>query len=113
MPTGNGSSSNKGKHAAAVPKAVGLRFEKQRLVVELDDQREVSVPLSRYPTLAKAKPSQRNAWELIGRGVGFHWESLDLDLSVRGLVGGLPEIIPPPPKLRRGAGTRRLERGAA
>ena len=32
--------------------AVGLRFERGRLVVELNDQREISVPLERYPTLA-------------------------------------------------------------
>src|SRR5438034_754236 len=76
------------------PLAVGLRFEKDRLIVELDDQREVSVPLKRYPTLAKARPSQRVGWQLIGAGNGFYWKSLDLDLSVRGLVSGLPEVIP-------------------
>ena len=59
MSTGNG---NKIRE----PLAVGIRFEKGRLVVELDDQREVSVPLSRYPTLAKARPSERKGWKLIG-----------------------------------------------
>jgi Protein of unknown function (DUF2442) len=82
------------------PLAVGLRFEKGRLIVELDDQREVSIPLSRFPTLAKARPAQRADWELIGPGKAFYWKALDLDLSVRGLVGGLPEVIPAPP-LRR------------
>jgi hypothetical protein len=98
MSTGNG---NKIRE----PLAVGLRFAKGRLIVELDDQRDVSVPLSRYPTLAKARPSQRAAWELIGPGKAFYWKSLDLDLSVRGLVSGLPEVIPAPPRrpLRRAA----------
>jgi len=96
MPTGNGS---KGE-----PEAVGLRFAKDRLVVELDDEREVSVPLSRYPSLLKARPAARNDWKLIGPGRGFYSASLDLDLSVRGLVSGLPELIPAPP--RRPAGSR-------
>jgi hypothetical protein len=34
---------------------------------------------------------------MIGPGKAFHWKSLDLDLSVRGLVSGLPEILPAPP----------------
>jgi hypothetical protein len=102
MPTGN---ANK----TAEPTAVGLRFEKGRLVVTLDDQREVSVPLGRYPTLLRARPAQRAAWRIIGRGIGFHWKDLDLDLSVRGLVGGLPEVIPAPPPRPR---LRRVKRAA-
>jgi hypothetical protein len=94
MRTGNGSN-------RAAPNAVGVKFEKGRLIVILDDQREVSVPLNRYPTLQRARPAQRNDWRLIGRGLGFHWEALDLDLSVAGLVNGLPELIPPPPTLKR------------
>ena len=96
MRTGNGNN-------PAAPNAVGVRFERGRLIVILDDEREVSVPLSRYPTLQRARAAQRNDWRLIGRGLGFHWESLDLDLSVRGLVSGLPEVIPPPPSLQRRA----------
>ncbi len=94
MRTGNGSS-------AIEPRGRGLRIEKGRLIIELNDQREVSIPLSRYPTLQRARPAQRARWRLIGRGLGFHWEDLDLDLSVRGLVRGLPEVVPPPPPIPR------------
>src|SRR4051794_10111104 len=73
MRTGNGS------RIKDEPRAVGLRFERNRLTVTLDDDREVSVPLSWYPTLQKATPSQRRDWELIGPGKGFFWQSLDLD----------------------------------
>jgi hypothetical protein len=100
MSTGSGKT-------AREPRATGLRFERGRLVVELDDERQVSVPLRRYPTLARAKPAQRKRWKLIGPGKGFYWESLDLDLSVRGLVSGLREVIPAPHP-RRG-----VSRGAA
>jgi len=80
-------------------RATGLRFEKGRVVVILDDDREVSVPLSKYPSLLHATPTQRRAWEIIGDGDGFHWESLNLDLSTYGLVNGIREGIPRPPKL--------------
>jgi len=94
MPTGNGNNVNDSSlHGAAA----GLRFDGDRLIVELDDGREVSVPLARYPSLLDAAPAQRAAWELIGPAKGFHWEDLDLDLSVHGLLHGIPEGIPRPP----------------
>ena len=33
-----------------------------------------------------ATPEQRERWHLIGRGVGIHWEELDEDISVAGLL---------------------------
>ncbi len=78
-------------------RAAGVRFEGERLVVCLADEREVSLPLKRYPTLAKATAEQRDQWELIGDGAGVRWEDLDLDLCVQALVAGLPEGMPAPP----------------
>ena|SRR5438046_591668 len=60
-----------------------------RLVVDLDDGRTLSVPLSWYPRLAHASASERSHWELIGRGLGIHWPDLDEDLSVDGLLAGV------------------------
>ena len=97
MSTGNG---NKRK-VNREPKALALRFNGDRLVVALDDEREVSVPLRRYPTLRNATAKQRAAWQLIGPAKGFYWPALDLDLSVRGLISGLPEVIPAPPPVKR------------
>jgi hypothetical protein len=79
----------------------------------LDDEREVSVPLKRYPTLLKARRAQRADWQLIGPGKGFHWKSLDLDLSVRGIVSGLPEVIPAPPPRSKQTARPRASHGAA
>ena len=97
MPTGNGKKvkASKAPHISAT----GLRFERGRLVVRLIDDREVSVPLSRYPTLHRASPVERSRWRLIGGGQGFHWPDLDLDLSTAGLTSGLAEFIPRPPGL--------------
>src|SRR5687767_2948343 len=82
-------------------RATGLRFATDRLIVVLADEREVSVPLRLYPTLRAATPAKRRAWELLGGGRGFHWKDLDLDLSVAGLVNGLREAIPRPPRNTR------------
>ena len=106
MSTGNG------KKGADELRAVGLRFEKSRLIIELADEREISVPLRRYPSLHRAKPAARKQWRLIGGGAAFHWPALDLDLSTEGLVNGLPERIPAPPSLRDKRAVRRA-RGAA
>jgi hypothetical protein len=80
-------------------RATGLRFDKARIVVILDDDREISLPLTKYPSLLKASGAERRNWEIIGDGDGFHWESLNLDLSTYGLVNGIREGIPRPPKL--------------
>lgn len=56
------------------------------MYVQLIDGREIGVPLEWFPTLRDATPEQRNEWRLIGRGVGIHWESLDEDISVEGIL---------------------------
>ena len=66
--------------------ATAVRFDAERMHVQLSDGREISVPLEWFPTLRNASDKQRNNWRLIGRGVGIHWEDLDEDLSVEGLL---------------------------
>ena len=66
--------------------AVGVRFDDEILHVQLTDGREISVPLEWFPTLRDATEAQRSNWRLIGRGVGIHWEDLDVDISVAGLL---------------------------
>jgi hypothetical protein len=66
--------------------ATGIRFDAERMHVQLSDGREVSVPLEWFPTLRSASEKQRNKWRLIGKGVGIHWEELDEDISVQALL---------------------------
>jgi len=54
--------------------------------VELADGRTLGVPLAWFPRLLHASPQQRNAVELSSRGL--HWEALDEDISVEGLLAG-------------------------
>jgi hypothetical protein len=58
------------------------------LSVELSDGRTISVPLDWYPRLVHASTEERKNWRLIGRGEGIHWEYLDEDISVAGLLAG-------------------------
>ncbi len=66
--------------------ATSIRFDAERMHVQLSDGREMSVPLEWFPTLRSATQEQRNKWRLIGKGVGVHWEELDEDISVEALL---------------------------
>ena len=63
-------------------------FDASMLHVRLVDGREIGVPLEWFPKLREASEAQRNNWRLIGNGVGIHWEDLDEDISVAGLLEG-------------------------
>ena len=81
-------------------RAVELQFRSRRIVVVLTDGREISVPLKFYPTLQSATARDRLRWQVIGKGQGFHWAKLDLDLSTEGMLQGLRESIPKPVRRR-------------
>lgn len=70
--------------------AKNVRVTDRALVVELRDGRVVSVPLAWYPRLAEGSPRERRRWELLGPGIGIHWPDLDEDISIEGLLQGLP-----------------------
>lgn len=85
-------------------RARGLRFAKDKLWIELEDGRELGCPLSTFPRLATAKPTDLESWEWIGGGAGIHWPTLDEDISVAGLMRGTPPAQAMPEKLaHRGA----------
>lgn len=70
------------------PLAVDVSFTADTFRVTMDDGRELSIPLAWFPRLLHGTPEQREQWELIGRGQGLHWEALDEDISVAGLLAG-------------------------
>ena len=69
-----------------IVRAVKLWFTDEKIYVLLSDEREIAVPLKWFPRLSNATEKQRNNWRLIGRGIGIHWEDVDEDLSVKGLL---------------------------
>ena len=70
----------------ALAKAVTL--DDITMHVQLTDGRTVSVPLLWFPRLQAAQPEQRLRVEIGGGGRGLHWDELDEDLSVAGLLAG-------------------------
>ena len=69
------------------PKAV--RFDEDTLWVSLSDGRTIAAPLAWFPRLLKAAPEQLAQVEL-SKG-GLHWDALDEDISVAGLLAGQPD----------------------
>lgn len=63
-----------------------VQFDVDSMHVQLSDGREITVPLEWFPSLRDAPDAQRNKWRLIGKGVGIHWDDLDEDISVQGLL---------------------------
>lgn len=78
--------------------AVRVHFKDDKMWVELSDGRSLGVPLSWFPRLANATPEQRRDFT-ISPG-GLHWDALDEDISVEGLLAG------------RGDQTRKPDRAA-
>lgn len=73
-----------------LPRAEDVRVTNDALIVDLSDGRTISVPLEWFPRLLHATPEERSNWRLIGGGHGIHWEEIDEDISVEGLVAGRP-----------------------
>lgn len=66
------------------------------ITADLADGRSVSVPLAWSWRLSDATPEQRANWRLIGSGQGVHWPDVDEDISVRGMLDGIPAARPSP-----------------
>jgi hypothetical protein len=68
------------------PMARDVRVTPKGVRVSLADGREIVAPLRWFPRLQKATRAQRSNWRLIGGGIGIHWEEIDEDISVAGLL---------------------------
>jgi len=78
--------------------ATAVRFGEHTMWVDLTDGRTLGVPLAWFPRLLNATATQRARVELSRSGL--HWEELDEDISIAGLIAG------------RGDMTKRAEQAA-
>jgi hypothetical protein len=69
--------------------ATELDFDNHMMWVTLADGRKLGVPLAYFPRLLAATPEQRRQYEFSGNGTGIHWDALDEDISVQGLLLGV------------------------
>ncbi|TPG38697.1 DUF2442 domain-containing protein [Roseomonas nepalensis] len=75
----------------AEPRAVTARYDQQlrRVVVELSNGCIFAFPPGLGQGLESATEDQLAQVEVLGTGSGLHWEVLDVDLSLPGLLAGL------------------------
>lgn len=73
--------------------AKSVRFTAGRMHVLLDDGREISIPLDRFPRLHQASPAQRRKWQISAFGTGIRWPDIDEDIGIAGILGVPEELI--------------------
>ena len=84
--------SRAGRQAAKrEPRAARATYQARdkTLRIELTNGAEITIPVKLIPALKGASQSEVRAVEVLGRGGGLHWEALDVDLSVPGLVSSV------------------------
>ncbi|MBS4097901.1 MAG: DUF2442 domain-containing protein [Sulfuricella sp.] len=72
------------------PRILAVTVNDEVITANLSDGRSVSVPLAWSWRLAEATPAQRADYEIIGSGQGVHWPEIDEDISVAGMLHGVP-----------------------
>jgi hypothetical protein len=64
-----------------------VHFDQDSMWVDLSDGRILAVPLAWFPRLLHATAEERERVRISSRGL--HWEALDEDVSVAGLLAGM------------------------
>lgn len=76
------------------PRVASVKVTDEASVAHLVDGRTISVPLEWSWRLTDATHEQRAHWEIIGDGQGIHWPDVDEDISVEGMLRGVPATRP-------------------
>jgi hypothetical protein len=72
------------------PEPLAVRFDADSFWIDLDDGRTIGVPLAWFPRLLHANAKQGQKFSLSRAGI--HWEELDEDISVAGLLAGQGDL---------------------
>ena len=67
-----------------------VRFDDDLLWIDLSDGRVIGAPLAWFPRLLRATAAERTSFEITPAGV--HWDVLDEDISVDGLLAGIGDL---------------------
>lgn len=70
--------------------ATDVRFDDDTMWVALDDGRTIGVPIAWFPRLLSANMQQRYDFEISPGGI--HWDHLDEDISIAGLLAGRGDL---------------------
>jgi hypothetical protein len=76
---------------ATEPRATAARYDRQlrHVIVDLTNGCTFSFPPRLAQGLEEATDDQLTRVEVLGAGYGLHWEELDVDLSIPGLLAGI------------------------
>ncbi|MBI2527123.1 MAG: DUF2442 domain-containing protein [Candidatus Rokubacteria bacterium] len=80
--------------ASTEPRIQHVQVTEDEIIARLADGRVISVPLAWSWRLSEATPQQRAHFRLIGSGQGVHWPDIDEDISVEGMLHGVPAHRP-------------------
>ena len=76
------------------PRLIDVQITEDEIIAHLVDGRTISVPLIWSWRLLEATETQRERFEILGDGQGIHWPDIDEDISVEGMLYGLPARRP-------------------
>ena len=75
-------------------RATSVKFDDDLMWVGLDDGRAIGVPIAWYPRLLHASAADRaKAWI---SPTGLHWDEIDEDISIEGLLAGRGDMTRAP-----------------
>ncbi len=72
--------------------AKSVSFDSSMMWVDMVDGCKLGIPLAYFPRLLAASPRQLSNYEISGGGSGLHWDELDEDISVEGLLAGVGDL---------------------
>jgi hypothetical protein len=78
----------------SLPEATEVRFDDDSMWVTLSDGRTLGVPLVWYPRLLAGTRKMREDFFISPSGI--HWDALDEDVSVEGMLFGWREVVVAP-----------------
>ncbi|MEO5936698.1 MAG: DUF2442 domain-containing protein [Terriglobales bacterium] len=76
------------------PRVRAVEVTDDLITARLTDGRSISVPLAWSWRLSDATREQRRNYEILGDGRGIHWPDVDEDISLRGMLEGVPAQRP-------------------
>ena len=76
------------------PRLTDIDIDDNEIKAFLTDGRTISVPLAWSWRLSEATKKQRAHYKIIGDGQGVHWPDIDEDISVEGMLFGIPARRP-------------------
>lgn len=79
---------------SADPRVAAVSVDADAITAHLADGRVISVPLAWSWRLSDATPEQRSHFEILGSGQGVRWPEIDEDISVEGMLSGIPARRP-------------------